>query len=185
MKTKIPRHICSTDALLVVEAHDGQCTFALAGRHAFCVIVWLQARAPAAQTNTPIHSRNQDFCVKFPHAFQFGPVGHICTLYPKLGFWAWHQIWFSIIQIIDEYCCCLLPGGGFFVGSLPLQALVLPWVALASPPPAFGLQPNALWLYTARCNPEKTRIWSLHWSSDAPRDRRGMMHCCKVFLKMF
>ena len=55
-----------TDALLVVEAHDGhQCTFALAGRHAFCVIVWLEARAPAAPTNTPIHSRNQHFCVKF------------------------------------------------------------------------------------------------------------------------
>ena len=117
-----------------------------------------------------------------PTHFSLVRLGIICTSYPKLGFRAWHQIWFlSFKLLMNIAAACFLVVDFLWAG---LQALVLPWVALASPPPAFGLQPNALWLYTARCNPEKTRIWSLHWSSDAPRDR-SWMHCCKVFLKMF
>ena len=100
--------------------------------------------------NIPIHSCNQDFCVKFP-ASEFVVVGHIVS-----------QIKLSCISNVYEYCCCLFPGGGFFVGRLPFQAcklggrfglttsvywvvlacIGLYWVALASPPPALGLQHN-------------------------------------------
>ena len=72
---KVARHIF-TDALLVVEAQDAQCTFKLAGRHAFCVIVWLSARAPLPQH--PHSFLQARFLRKIspPRALEFGVVGH-------------------------------------------------------------------------------------------------------------
>ena len=149
---KIPGQIF-TDAVLVVEAQDAQCTFKLAGRHAFCVIVWLQARAPLPQhTHSFLQPR---FLRKISRVGVWSKWAHTHIV---------SQIKLSCISNVYEYCCCLFPGGGFFVGRLPFQAcklggrfglttsvywvvlacIGLYWVALASPPPALGLQHNAV-----------------------------------------
>ena len=54
--------------------------------------------------------------------------------------------------MVDEYCCCLFPGCGFFAGSLPLQAWGLPWVGLASPPPGCSRSSSPL----------QAAIWKRH-----------------------
>ena len=81
-----------------------QCTFKLAGRPVSFLRYSLASgtRAAAAPT-TPIHSCTPDFCVKFPHAFGFGPVEHthIVSQTEILNVIGFKLI--SVFKMVDEY----------------------------------------------------------------------------------